>query len=566
MSKKISVILAVFIIASAVGPIGTVAADQSTVSEESTLSLTLLTDRGDTLTATGTSEMIAEGQSVRARIEGSGLGSGTHTIRLVEGDAFSEDVLESVSLHGDSDAETITLSYSTLDTQISNDWGAADLEARWVDNGETLLSSDEQNVDLAETTVYIESYPESVSERESAAVSFYGWSEHDSVHFKLMEENVAWLEDDTQVETKNLDVSGDEFSGTVTVVPSQLPEDDETVELYLEPMSADDGPSTETVTIQITPREENDPPNADAGSNKTVSPAATVTLDGSDSSDPDSDSLSYSWTQTTGPSVTLDDAESPTPSFTAPTVETEARLGFELTVTDGHGHSDTAAVTITVQPETESGVDVAIEPPAQTVPPGETTQVDVTVDDVSGGVGAFNLSIGVSNTSVATITGATLGGDPDVSTVAVDSDNSTVDLTAALADTANTGMVTIATVRLSAERRGTSQVELAVTSLGDESGETYEVASTTGGTITVAEADGIDVPIGDFDGPPTDPDEDGRYEDINGDGAFTIVDVQALFANRNSNAVQDKSSLFDFNGDGSMTVVDVQRLFVEATR
>ena len=63
--------------------------------------------------------------------------------------------------------------------------------------------------------------------------------------------------------------------------------------------------------------------------------------------------------------------------------------------------------------------------------------------------------------------------------------------------------------------------------------------------------------------PPTDPDGDGRYEDINGDGTFDIVDVQALFANLDSDVVQNNPEAFDFNGDGQVDVVDVQALFAE---
>ena len=59
----------------------------------------------------------------------------------------------------------------------------------------------------------------------------------------------------------------------------------------------------------------------------------------------------------------------------------------------------------------------------------------------------------------------------------------------------------------------------------------------------------------------TDPDGDGLFEDVNGDGEFSVVDVQALFANLDSAAVQDNPELFDFNGDGQVDVTDVQALF-----
>jgi parallel beta-helix repeat protein len=67
----------------------------------------------------------------------------------------------------------------------------------------------------------------------------------------------------------------------------------------------------------------------------------------------------------------------------------------------------------------------------------------------------------------------------------------------------------------------------------------------------------------------TDPDCDGRYENVNGDEPFDVVDVQALFANRESAIVQNSPEAFNINGDTDdqddpkVDVVDVQRLFVE---
>jgi hypothetical protein len=65
--------------------------------------------------------------------------------------------------------------------------------------------------------------------------------------------------------------------------------------------------------------------------------------------------------------------------------------------------------------------------------------------------------------------------------------------------------------------------------------------------------------------PPTDPDADGHYEDVNGDGIVNINDVQALFANLDAAVVQNNPSAFDFNGDGSVNIIDVQQLFTQLT-
>lgn len=65
--------------------------------------------------------------------------------------------------------------------------------------------------------------------------------------------------------------------------------------------------------------------------------------------------------------------------------------------------------------------------------------------------------------------------------------------------------------------------------------------------------------------PPTDPDGDGLYEDIDGDGEFTIGDVQLFFQNRDSDAIQDNAEFFNFSrGEpAEVTIADVQELFQE---
>ncbi|EMA57015.1 UDP-sugar hydrolase / 5'-nucleotidase [Halorubrum kocurii JCM 14978] len=59
----------------------------------------------------------------------------------------------------------------------------------------------------------------------------------------------------------------------------------------------------------------------------------------------------------------------------------------------------------------------------------------------------------------------------------------------------------------------------------------------------------------------TDPDGDGIYEDVNGDGSVTVTDVQALFAAVSEGSIQSDETAFDYNGDGAVTVTDVQALF-----
>ena len=74
--------------------------------------------------------------------------------------------------------------------------------------------------------------------------------------------------------------------------------------------------------------------------------------------------------------------------------------------------------------------------------------------------------------------------------------------------------------------------------------------------------DGLPPVVG--DAPPQNLDDDPVLEDVNGDGAFNVIDAQALFFNRNRDVVQNNPARFDFNGDGTFTVADAQAAFYQA--
>jgi len=91
----------------------------------------------------------------------------------------------------------------------------------------------------------------------------------------------------------------------------------------------------------------NNAPNAVAGASQTVASEARVTLNGSGSNDPDGDALTYQWTQIAGDAVTIENATSASAAFTAPTVDSDQLLRFQLTVSDGRLQSSaTASVTV----------------------------------------------------------------------------------------------------------------------------------------------------------------------------------------------------------------------------
>ncbi|MDX2252268.1 MAG: PKD domain-containing protein [Nitrospira sp.] len=95
----------------------------------------------------------------------------------------------------------------------------------------------------------------------------------------------------------------------------------------------------------------NEPPTADAGTDKTVKAGSKVKLSGLKSRDPEGEALYYSWSQIRGSKVSLLDANNAEASFLAPTVSEPRTYRFKLRVTDKKGADSLPAfVNVMVEP------------------------------------------------------------------------------------------------------------------------------------------------------------------------------------------------------------------------
>ncbi|WP_158603165.1 PKD domain-containing protein [Halorubrum sp. Atlit-26R] len=331
-------------------------------------------------------------------------------------------------------------------------------------------------------------------------------------------------------------------------------------------LSTDD--DSASATLDVTPdAPENQPPTADAGDDQTVEENGSVTLDAAASSDPDGDGLSYDWTQTGGAAVGLSDDDTATPSFTAPDVDGEETLTFEVEVSDGEAtDTDTVAVTVAdteTEPPTDGpSAEVGLSPDSDLVAVGDSAEYDITVDDAEGGVGVYSMTVAVDDPSVASISGVDLASlaNEELADVQIAEDGSSATIEAVLVDTSDTGSVTLGTVTVESAAEGTTGVSLDVSELGDESGNAYTVTATSGATLEAST-----LVVGGSESPAQDPDGDGVYEDVNGDGTVDVLDVQTLFADRDGAAAQNSPEAFDFNGDGEFSLLDIQTLFAEET-
>ena len=421
------------------------------------------------------------------------------------------------------------------------------------------LVNEDDEVDTTETTITVEQPEQNANPTASFTASPSATEVGQAVSF-----DASGSRDDSSIVSYEWDFGDGETASGESVSNTYDVTGDYTVELTV---TDDDGATdsaTATVSVGDTP---NQPPVAEAGDDQTVTEGGSVGLDASGSTDADGDALSYDWTQTSGPEVTLSDGTSATPTFTAPTVDADETLTFEVTVSDGET-TTTDAVSVTVEngdqtdPPTDGlATGVSLSPANSLVAVGDAAEYDIVVDNAQGGVGVYSMSVTVDDPSVAAITGVDLASVTEgLTDVQISEDGSSATIEAVMVDTDDSGSVTLGTVTVESAAEGTADVPLAVSELGDESGTPYEVTSMMGASIEAST-----LVVGDSLSPAQDLDGDGLYEDVNGDGTVDVLDVQTLFADRDGTAVQNSPEAFDFNGDGQFSLLDIQTLFAEET-
>ena len=102
----------------------------------------------------------------------------------------------------------------------------------------------------------------------------------------------------------------------------------------------------------------NEPPLANAGTDRIVVEGAVITLSGS-GSDSDGVIVSHTWKQTGGTRVSIAGAARAAAAFTAPEVSIDETLTFQLTVTDDDGATDSDDANVTVGTGIEGFISVS---------------------------------------------------------------------------------------------------------------------------------------------------------------------------------------------------------------
>ena len=230
-----------------------------------------------------------------------------------------------------------------------------------------------------------------------------------------------------------------------------------------------------------------------------------------------------------------------------------------LTITNAAGSSTevkTAYVTVTGPEEPI----LSITPAASPLPIGKTTMVRVFIGPLPTGLAGYNLSLGLSNPAVAGITGVALPGWATLNhTSAMPTDQlafGAVDLGRVIQ--AGAGETLLAEITFMGSARGRSDLILGIGQIDADGGDMI-IPVILGGSLTVFPLD----PFPGYPNLPTDPDGDGLYEDINGNGILDYDDVVAFYQNMAWVAGNTAVGIepYDFNGNGRIDYDDVVVLY-----
>jgi len=151
---------------------------------------------------------------------------------------------------------------------------------------------------------------------------------------------------------------------------------------------------------------------------------------------------------------------------------------------------------------------------------GETTTYDVAVASADGGVGAYELEVELGDATVGSVVDVEPHGDPGWTDVQIADDGSRASITAAGADTDQTGTVTIVSVTVRGDDAGSTGLDLVVDALGDEQGDGYDVQAVNGAELSVYEPDRDD---DDDDGSDETADESSGASDSGDSGSDTVI-------------------------------------------
>jgi alkaline phosphatase D len=247
-------------------------------------------------------------------------------------------------------------------------------------------------------------------------------------------------------------------------------------------------------------------------------------------------------------------------TVTPDTWTTEFRV-LEYVDTPGASVETDATVELTAGQPGIPPEDPLVLADAVAVGNGETGTADLIGRWLDEGVSGGKISVSLSDPDVATISGATVADAFGITETTVADDGASATVRFADIDQQAESVVggtdtTLAALDIRGEGTGTTDIELAVDRLDDDSGTALD-ATTEMGLVVVGP------PPVTGSQRPTDPDGDRLFEDVNGNGRLDYADIETLFDNFEADSVRLNKTAYDFNENGELDYDDIVTLYSE---
>jgi secreted PhoX family phosphatase len=193
----------------------------------------------------------------------------------------------------------------------------------------------------------------------------------------------------------------------------------------------------------------------------------------------------------------------------------------------------------------------------------KTGSVDLTMSSVPGGLAGGSLTLSI-DTSVAKFAETSVSDEFGLTRSSVSGDGSTATVKFTDIDKSVQGdlvEVVVASLELRGTGTGTTDITIDAADVDDDAGDSLDIETRSGLVVTGPSA--IGSPKGPGGDTPTDPDGDGRYEDVNGNGRMDYDDIVLLFEEFDSDAVRMNEAAYDFNENGELDYDDIVSLYEE---
>jgi alkaline phosphatase D len=176
------------------------------------------------------------------------------------------------------------------------------------------------------------------------------------------------------------------------------------------------------------------------------------------------------------------------------------------------------------------------------------------------GFAGAEVTVSVTDPEVATIRGVTVDdtfglSETDVGDGGTAATARLVDVDDAVPSVPGGTDVELFSLTLEGGAAGTTDLEIGVDRLDNDAGTTVETR-TYPGVVVVGPP-----PVGDGTSAPADLDDDGRYEDLNGNGRLDYDDVTTLFEGFEDDSVRLNANAYDFNDNGELDYDDIVDLY-----